>query len=84
MNTQTLLTGWGFMRLFRLAMGMIMAIQAFQTHDSAIGFISAFFLFQAITNTGCCGSAGCAVPVTNKKTDNAEDISFEEIRSEEK
>jgi hypothetical protein len=30
------------------------------------GFVAVFFLFQALTNTGCCGVNGCALPTTNK------------------
>ena len=79
MNTQTLFTGWDFMRWFRLGMGIFIAIQAIQTHDSAIGFVAAFFLFQAITNTGCCGS--CAVPLKEAKSVETEDVNFKEIKN---
>jgi len=44
--------------------------------------IAVFFLFQALTNTGCCGSGGCAVPVSEQKNTNAADVEFEEIKSE--
>jgi uncharacterized membrane protein HdeD (DUF308 family) len=59
---QTLLSSWNFMRLLRLAVGVLIGIQAFRTSDVFSGIIAIFFLFQAITNTGCCGSGGCAVP----------------------
>lgn len=78
MIIQTLLTGWHFMRWLRLGLGIFIAIQAIQNHDTLSGFIAAFFLFQAATNTGCCGSNGCAVPI--KKT-NIEEIEFEEVKT---
>ncbi len=78
---QTLLTGWNFMRWMRLILGVVIAIQAIQMHDSLAGFIAAFFLFQVATNTGCCGASGCAVPTTKSKTNNIEDVEFEEVKS---
>jgi hypothetical protein len=34
---------------------------AIETEDALSGLISAFFLFQAVTNKGCCTSNSCAV-----------------------
>ena len=65
MIKQTLFTGWHFMRWLRLGIGIFIAIQAIQMQDPLSGFIAAFFLFQAATNTGCCGAGGCAVPTAN-------------------
>jgi uncharacterized membrane protein HdeD (DUF308 family) len=62
---QTLLSSWNFMRWLRLAVGVLIGIQAIRTSDVFSGIIAIFFLFQAITNTGCCGSGGCTIP--NKK-----------------
>lgn len=77
---QTLFTGWHLMRWLRLGLGIFIAIQAIQTNDTLSGFIAAFFLFQAVTNTGCCGANGCAVPITKDKSDKIEDVEFEEIK----
>lgn len=82
MNAQTLLTGWNLMRWVRLLMGIYMAVQAVQLHDQVAGFISAIFLFQAVTNTGCCGGGACAVPVTKKDINKTEDVQFEEIKTQ--
>lgn len=81
MIKQTLFTGWHFMRWLRLGLGVFIAIQAIQTHDTLAGFIAAFFLFQAVTNTGCCGSNGCAVPTPKNDNDEMEDVKFEEIKT---
>lgn len=81
MITQMLFTGWNFMRRLRLGLGIFIAIQAIQTNDTLSGFIAAFFLFQAITNTGCCGAAGCKVPVTKRKPNKIEDVISEEIKT---
>ena len=79
--TQTLFTGWHFVRWLRLAIGIYIAIQAFTAHDSMLGFFSAFFLFQALSNTGCCGVQGCAVPLSKKEITKTEEVEFEEIKS---
>ena len=81
MTLQTLLTGWDFMRLFRLGIGLFIGTQAIQTHDSVARMFAAFFLFQAITNTGCCGASGCAVPNTKVDQYKIVDTDFEEIKS---
>lgn len=80
MNIQTLLTGWNFMRGLRLVLGVIFLIQAFQIHDYMVGTFALFFLFQAVTNTGCCGVNGCAVPTKKAKDDLVQDVDFEEVK----
>lgn len=77
---QTLLTNWHFMRWFRLGIGIFMAIQAVQLHDVILGLIGTFFLYQAITNSGCCGARGCAVGV--KRNANNEIGKGEEPKDE--
>jgi hypothetical protein len=82
MNMATLLRGWTFMRLLRLAMGVLFAIQAVQFHETLAGVVSVFFLFQAVTNTGCCGASGCVAPkgsVNNK----GNEVVYEEIKIKE-
>lgn len=81
MIKQTLFTGWHFMRWLRLGLGIFIAIQAIQLHDTLTGFIAAFFLFQAATNIGCCGTSGCAVPTTKNNTDKIEEVTFEEFKT---
>ena len=81
MMRQTLLTGWNFMRWLRLGFGIFFAVQAIQTHNILAGFVAAFFLFQAITNTGCCGAKGCATPTHRNNTDKIEETNFEEIKT---
>lgn len=70
MIKQTLFTGWNFMRWLRLGFGILIAFQAIETKDSLSGLIAGFFLFQALTNTGCCGVNGCAVPISKNKSEN--------------
>lgn len=78
---QTFFTGWHFMRWLRLAFGVLFIIQAINIHDSLMGAVGGFFLFTAVTNTGCCGAGGCAVPARKDKEENIEEIFFEEIKN---
>ena len=77
---QTLFTQWSLMRWIRLAAGLFLAVQAVKMHDTIAGFISALLLFQAFTNTGCCGASGCAVPTTSKNSETSQEVDYEEIK----
>lgn len=66
MNLQTILTGWNFMRWLRLGLGVLIAVQAYQMNDTLSGLLAGFFIFQAVSNTGCCGSGGCSIPQKDK------------------
>lgn len=60
-NKQLLLSNWNFLRILRLGLGIMLAIQAIDLRDSFSGIVAVFFLYQAATNTGCCGSNQCEV-----------------------
>ena len=64
---QMLFTNWHFMRLIRLSIGILIAVYAFNSHDSLLGIVASFLLFQAISNTGCCGANGCDLPNSKNK-----------------
>ncbi len=81
MNKQMIFTGWHFMRWLRLGLGIVIAFQAIQSHDALLGLISGLFLFQTITNTGCCGAKGCDASTTKKTSGETEDVTFEEIKT---
>lgn len=74
----TLLTNWSLTRSLRLALGVLIAFQAFHLGVAWMGLVSAFFLFQAATNTGCCASSGCRVKGPDEKQP-VEEVVFEEI-----
>ncbi|MCZ8217591.1 MAG: hypothetical protein O9262_15210 [Cyclobacteriaceae bacterium] len=78
--TQGLLSNWHFMRWLRLILGLFIGYQAYAAHDAFAGIIAALFLFQAVTNTGCCGASGCAVPTKKPDEGNAEAFSYEEVK----
>lgn len=47
------------MRIMRLALGIWIAVVAVKELDWITGLLAVFFLYQAVTDTGCCSSAGC-------------------------
>lgn len=76
----TLLSNWHLSRWVRLALGIFMAIEAIRRMDALSGILSAVLLFQAATDTGCCGTSACSAPTKGKK-DISEEIQFEEIKT---
>ncbi len=64
---ELLFTGWNYMRWIRLILGILIAIQAIVQKDVLSGLLATFLLFQAGTNTGCCGDASCTVAPIKKK-----------------
>ncbi len=75
----TLFTQWSLIRWIRLAAGIFLGVQSVQMHDIIPGFVAAILLFQAFTNTGCCGVSGCAVPVSVKKSTDIQEVEYEEV-----
>ncbi|MGV3639518.1 MAG: hypothetical protein ACO1NZ_03295 [Adhaeribacter sp.] len=72
-----LVRDWHLMRVARLVIGMLIAVQAFQMQSPLIAFFSAFFLFQALTNTGCCGASGCSVKPGSKNDQHPDNLAVE-------
>lgn len=63
-----LLTNWHPMRWVALSIGIFLAAMGIWYQDGLTGVLSAFFLIQALTNTGCMmGSGACAVPFNSVK-----------------
>lgn len=80
---EQLLTNWHPMRWIALLIGFVMGINWLINAAPVSGFLALFFLFQAITNSGCLVGS-CAPGVNTKSASSArlDDIEFEEIRSE--
>jgi hypothetical protein len=64
---QQLLSGWNVIRWIRLIFGIAILIQAVEIGQPLIGIVAAILLFQAISNTGCCGKNGCSIPTRKKE-----------------
>jgi len=77
----TILTGWNLMRWLRLAIGLIIAYQAFATQNGLLGLLAGVFIFQALANTACCGTSACNTTPGKQNFGKTEDVEFEEIKS---
>lgn len=81
----TLFTNWHLARSLRLIFGVFIMVQAIATTDFLIGMIASLFLFQAITNTGCCGVSSCAIPNSTAKEKISNSVlEYEEIKSDKR
>lgn len=82
MKKETVFTNWHTMRWVALAIGIFLATMAILHNDMLTGFFSAFFIFQAVTNTGCMVSQACGVPNSTDTTitDKETEIEFTEIK----
>jgi len=70
------------MRLLRLGLAILMSVQAFKSHDWLLGLMGVFFLYQALSNTGCCSSAGCDIPPKKNNPENEEQLIYEEVKNQ--
>lgn len=61
--------GWHFRRWLYLIMGVLLMVQAFQTRYVPAELVAGFLLLMAVTGSGCCGSAGCALPRSHPEKD---------------
>ncbi|MBS1779863.1 MAG: hypothetical protein JST70_11100 [Bacteroidetes bacterium] len=78
---QRLLTNWHVMRVIRLGISIWMVATFFIQKDMFAGLFGAFFMYQAITDTGCCGVGGCYTPPSTRKAGNkVEEIEYEELK----
>ena len=76
-----LFANWNFMRWLRLALGVYLLWQVIQRPDIFTGVVAAFFLFQAITNTGCCGADGCSVSTKERTaTSKNDEVTYDEVK----
>lgn len=64
---QRLLKGWTLLRLVRLALALIITVEAWISSETLFAILGSFLAFQAIFNYGCCGAAGCNIDDTKTK-----------------
>ncbi len=68
---ERLTNNWHLGRVMRLGIGIMLIVMGIQSHDWAMGLFSIFFLYQAVTDTGCCGSQGCYAPPRKTRANDA-------------
>lgn len=79
---ERLFTNWHLIRLFKLGIGIMMLVTGIQSKDWMIGAMGVFFLYQAMTDSGCCGTQGCYAPRSRGTANSAMDetTEYEEIK----
>ena len=78
---QMIFSEWNAMRIIRLGMGIFIGVNAMMMRDAISGLLSGIFLFQALTNTGCCGAGTCFVPLSKNSRKEPTETVFEEIKN---
>jgi hypothetical protein len=73
------LKSWGFMRLLRLVLGILIIVQGVVAGDWLFAGAGLLLSLMPIMNIGCCGTSGCDTPV-RKTNINTEEVSYEEVR----
>jgi hypothetical protein len=73
-------TNWHFARWIRLGLGVFVGVQSLLARDAFSGAIAAFLLFQALSNTGCCGASGCTTAPPESSDKKNDEIEFEEVK----
>lgn len=56
-----LIKGWSMMRIIRLALALIIIVQAVNSSEILFAILGGLLLFQAAFNYGCCGAGGCDI-----------------------
>lgn len=80
MDKETFFNNWNLMRWLRLALGIYISIQAVETLSLFLGLVGAIFLFQSITNIGCCSTNGCAVPIDKSSSNINQELESDKIK----
>lgn len=66
--------GWGFMRILRLSIGLLVGYNGILEQDYLLMFIATVLLYQAVWNTGCgMGNNSCTIP--GQKSQNSDELS---------
>lgn len=77
------LSQWGFARIIRLVLGIVVLIQGIQATSIMLSVFGGLFILQGLLNAGCCGANGCGVPRYREDINtkgNPKETSYEEIK----
>lgn len=73
-------SNWDFFRFVRLGMGLAILFQGVTLQDWGVAALGLLFTYLPLANAGCCGSAGCYTPSSNKKAmESTKEISYDKI-----
>ena len=75
-----ILTGWNFVRILWLFMGLGVTVQAVNERNFLMLIPALYFVFAAIANVGCFAGS-CATNLSDKKTEAATEVKYDETQS---
>ena len=73
-----ILNNWTVIRFLRVAIAIVILVQAIYQKNFAFGVLALLLILMAIANVGCCGAGRCNVNVPNQKNKHEEEIIYEE------
>jgi hypothetical protein len=79
-----ILANWHLGRVLRLIFGLYAVYLGVFNKDFLSGIIGAFFLYQALSNTGCCANNACSATSNGDLEQNTDNVEFEEITVDKK
>lgn len=76
---QNIFKNWNFVRLLRLAMGIVLVVEAVKSGMWVLVAVGAVFIAMPLLNIGCCAAGNCSVP-TRRSKNRPDDVQYEEIK----
>jgi len=73
-----IVSGWNWMRAFRLVVGLAIAVQGLYAADWLFAIAGAVFTSMALLNMGCCAGSGCGY-TTNTSAKKNDNTTYEEV-----
>lgn len=77
------LSQWGFTRIIRLVLGVVVLIQGIQAASIMLAIFGGLFILQGLLNASGCGPNGCGVPRYKedlKSNNTSKETTYEEIK----
>ena len=71
-------SNWNFMRFLRLALGIVIIVQAIIIKEWTLGILGLLFSAMPVFNIGCCATGSCSTQV-KKTSETTKDITYEEL-----
>ena len=77
---QRILTGWNFVRVLYLLMGITLIIQSIMAHQYGMAFLGVYVAGLSILGLGCMGGHCNVQQAPKTNTTNTQDVTFEEVK----
>ncbi len=74
------LSNWNFMRIVRLALGIMIIVQGVQVQEWLFIVLGGLFSLMPVLNIGCCGASRCSTQIPKNNKNVTEEIAYEEVK----